>query len=202
MVGFLLVGLLSTQCSPAGSSGGDDIPEGKAIQAPASKWTFKPSAMPVGQEFNLVFLTLRNVTDHAIRIRGIEPISAEGVPTVARIVGIDLIPRRGVVGRHLPMGAYQSYPPIIKVNGVCRTASIRPPSGFVLSPEGPVALIATRFRAVGIGTAKMTGQRVTYEQDGTVFQQFLPIKVRVRVRENAKPRPSTPTERECRDERN
>ena len=177
-----------------------EIALGHALQKPRSAWTYHPAApIPVGQEFLLVFMALRNVSEEPLVVRSIDPIGQQHMPEVAEVVRVGLVDR-GPGIPSIPMGRYLTVPPVSIVAGRCVSGNMRPSRGYRLPPReasSREAVVATWVRAIAPGTAAFKAERVTYRQGGELFRQTLPLTIRVEVRRKAAPLIMEPSEKRC-----
>lgn len=151
-----------------------------------SRWIVPPRvAYAPGQELVFMVVPVRNVSDSPLVIRRVEPLRLVGSPRVARVVGIDLAPRKRGIGSPVPLGPYQTYPPASSSFGECSVQRVVRAAGYALKPSrNPAdrALLVIRIRMRAPGTFRLKGERVVYEQDGEVYYQELPFSLRIAVR--------------------
>lgn len=105
------------------------------------------------------------------------------------------MPTRG--GRHpVPSGVFTTRPPVWQSpGGGCHTGILAPMDGYILEPGDP-ARVWTEIRGRTEGSYRVTGQVVTYLQNGEAFHQVLPIAYQGQVTRSAQVAPDR-TEEPC-----
>lgn len=202
MLVVAVVALLATAATTLSLilSNDSSVERGTSLEDPAGvTWPLEP--LPPGQEFVLMFMPLLNRSDSNLRISSISPVTTEKVPEVADIVSVSLAQMHEGEFPSLPQSVYLTYPPALELNGDCEVASVKPASGFVLSPsEDPSdrVILVLHMRARSAGEATFDAFRVEYTQGGDEYQEVLPLAVRVPVETDAKPSRLLPDEKPCR----
>ena len=135
---------------------------------------------------------LRNVSAGDVVVERIEPLgvsaATEGdAPGV--VVGFELAERDAGLALAVPLGFYPGRRPAVEVDGACVEQPTVAPEGFVLEPGEADAevFLVVRVQTTAPGTFALEGQRIVYEQDGTLYRQDLPAGLEIEVREGAEP---------------
>lgn len=183
----------------------DGIRQGDALYDENSFYWSWVNLAP-GQRFVLMENDIVNRSDGPIVIKKLEAISRPD-PGVARLERIRVAPRQEGTGELTP-GSYLSFPPGAQEEGseTCVYQEIVPPGeDFVLHPYEQTrksALVVMVIRTVEPGYTEFDVARVTYEQEGTQYQQEVPLEVRLKVIRNGRPKRPGYEERPCLDRSN
>ena len=197
--------ILLTTAVLAGRSNSPSVARGDALADTAGlTWHF--GKVPPGQEVILMLSDVQNLSDDPVVIRSIEPIEEAGPSPHAEIVRFYLAPAeevRGVVaeGPFLVFPPGESHPGT-DPNGRCSVASIVDPAGYRLSANQETnegALLVTWYRTLSAGRTTVEAARVTYEREGKLYEQDVPVAAEFRVDPKADPLKPT-RERGCFDE--
>ncbi|MBW3594565.1 MAG: hypothetical protein KY391_03220 [Actinobacteria bacterium] len=203
-VGISVVLLLVTAAVMALFRPGE-VKKGHALADTAGlTWGF--GKVPPGQEVILMLSDLQNISDAPVTIRNIRALETDDPSPNAEIVRFYLAPAervRGVVaeGPFLVFPPGESHPGT-DPEGECTLAEIVDPEGYVLSARqgtGEGALLVTWYRALAEGKGRVKAASVTYEQEGQLYEQKIPVTAEFRVDKKAQPLKPT-RERGCFDE--
>ena len=142
------------------------------------------AAFAPGQELVVMIAHLRNVSRAPIVIRRIDPVGLVGSPRVARVVAIELTERGPGVRAGVPLGVYQTYPPVSTrgTGSPCSVDRLVRARGHVLKPSrhpDDVALLAIRIRIRAPGDFRLRAERVVYEQGKERYYEDVPFSVRI-----------------------
>lgn len=198
------VGLIAAGLTVALSTDGS-TPQGDALHDENSFYWSRVKMAP-GQRFVLMVNDIVNRSDAPIVIKDFDAISQPD-PSVAELERIALAPRREGAGEISP-GSYLSYPPAAREEGskACVYQEIvRPGEELVLHPYNQTrksALVVMVIRTSDPGYTEFDIARVLYEQEGTLYQQDVPLEVRLQVVQNGRPMRPGYEERPCLDRSN
>lgn len=191
--------LVLASCSAPDGRGDEEAirtRRGSALAEPSSAWTYKPAIpLPPGEEFLILFSTLRNVSSEPLEVRSVVAAGAEEVSGAAKITHVALLARQGE-NNLFPQGRYLTIPPVVRAKGRCRVARLSPVASYELTP-GERAVVAMVIRAVDEGKARFREQRITYEQGGQRFEQIFPFEVQLEVRRGGEGLHMEKAERSC-----
>lgn len=156
--------------------------------------------IPPGQEFIFVFMLLENVSDQELTIRTIE--SGETKGSAAAVIDVRLAPRDVKSPASVSSGRHMLYPPAQYRNwgtgSGCVVQRLVSPARFVLEP-GDAARMALRIRTLSVGSWRLGESTVVYEQGANVFEERLPLVMKLKVREQAPPQVLDRSQRRCLD---
>lgn len=151
-------------------------------------WSWKHSVLP-GEEWVHMSAFMWNISQEPIIIQAIEAVNGKGLGNVVEVTRIEVAPLPGVHGdgskdessAWTPGGTYKTYPPTASLAaGQCHTQAIAAVAGFELSPGGE-ARVLVGLKAIGDGSFDLDGVLVTYESEGRVQSQMLPIGMEANV---------------------
>jgi hypothetical protein len=148
--------------------------------------------MAPGQEVVDMFASIENSSSDPIELIEITPIAGRGVPEAGEVVDVVLVdsPFLGSL--------FNVLPPVMRADGECVLAEMRPVEGYVLEP-GEQVMVATHIRALAEGTFELDGRHIVYQQNGETFRQRDPYMFSGTV-DSSTDRDLLPEEKRCRGE--
>ncbi|MDQ3941330.1 MAG: hypothetical protein M3238_08270, partial [Actinomycetota bacterium] len=138
---------------------------------------------------------LDNLTDSSLHVVDVE-VYGEGIPSVVSTKRVEVALEPGPGEGRVPGGWHKIYPPAFPTGTRCNVQRLVSATGFDLEPR-QYARLAVWLRAATPGDFFVRGQRITYEKDGDLYQQSLPVGMKGEVRPNARPLQLLKDERAC-----
>jgi hypothetical protein len=182
----------------SGCAGDQEPSRGNALQPAVNVFELGMRPLRVGEEFSVVFVRLRNVSDEEIVIKTIETFSEpEEIAVVERFF---LTTGTGTL---VTSGTYSMFPPVEPIGesgDTCLKQELDEPEGTILPPnqgseEGP--FIVAVVRTVGEGRGDVKYADITYRQGSDDYVERLEFTLSLRVREEARPYDPNAAERRC-----
>ncbi|MPZ68388.1 MAG: hypothetical protein GEU71_02540 [Actinobacteria bacterium] len=180
LVVVLVLVLVLGGCETVAKEGGGS---GTALEHDGG-WTVTPApSVAVGEVFGYHYMELVNGSDRPLTVVGLHPIW-KGPADVIEVQELLLTDRREG-DLYFTFGRSVTYPPVTKLSRQCLILHLHEPvtsRPFVIEPgeEDPPSLYL-KLRTQRVGKTKMDGVMVTYEQDGSLFEQRIPFVLRFHV---------------------
>lgn len=175
--GFLaLAGLLLTACV---SIPGPGTQEGALIDTFGRQGMGTRRPLP-GDELTHVGLPIKNISEYPLRFVRVDLLRAKGLGSVARVVGIELVPEERPP---ISLGYYTIHPPVSYEGRSAGCVELRlvPVEGYLLQP-GETVWLSIHMKIIAPGAFQILRERIVFTAGDQTHQHVAEFELRGQVR--------------------